>query len=532
MTQQSDLQNAIYRGIAFLDSQYNPDTGLLREAPRPLGDVQYNHNHYLTNDNALAAFVLETLDAKAELSAKLRASMLRYGYDHNGFIETAWGVPVRWPPFHHLDVEVQKIGADHIWQETHVITNGLFYDWSSYSNLAFMAALNEYNLGYHESALRLHRIEMASFDGHGWPDKAYEDRGGVYETLGVAWALYTGVQIGAPMERVGPQLVEVLLRQQEADGGFNTHYRAGADRLALPNVETTSMSLLALNAWLHRNTAPPDLPVVIQHATEFLQAQYNFQTGLLRESPVSFPHRYWLNTDNRLVSWALAATGQITLATTLSDTLRAYDDPRHGLIEALRGECVAWPPYTETQTLVATVGAEQIWLETRLSGAPYKDWEEYADLALYGALEAHNRQNLVEARSRYATAIAMFDGIGFADVAFRKDGKYATYKLALAIYVAKAVGEEPDPDILRSLILKQAPPGASEMGMPYAGGFYTLYSSTGLPVGDPNTETTAYAMLALTAQPSTRCGHRVFLPLSGCETHSAAVRLSQLKPAL
>jgi hypothetical protein len=119
--------------------------------------------------------------------------------------------------------------------------------------------------------------------------------------------------------------------------------------------------------------------------------------------------------------------------------------------------------------------------------------------------------------------MAMFDGIGFADVAFQSDGKHATYKLALAISVAKAIGEEPDPDALRALLIKQAPPGASEMGRAYAGGFHARYRSDEEPVGDPNTETTAYAMLALTAQPSPRCGHRVFLPLSGREAQSAAV---------
>jgi hypothetical protein len=173
---------------------------------------------------------------------------------------------------------------------------------------------------------------------------------------------------------------------------------------------------------------------------------------------------------------------------------------------------VDWPPYTETKVLKAKIGYEEIWLETKLSGNRFGDWEEYADLALFGALEACRRRDPVETHRRYGLAMKMFDGIGFADAAFRSDGRYAAFKLALAIYVAKAIGEEPDPDIQHSLLNKQAPPGASEPGMSYAGGFYTLYTSAGLPVGDPNTETTAYAILALAPQPPSQCGHPVFLP--------------------
>ena len=120
----------------------------------------------MTNDNALAAYTLKTLGVESELAAILRASLKRYGYSQNSFIETVWDVPVPWPPYHHADKLVTQIGQDRVFQEVHD-GQGYFYDWSAFSNLAFMAAINEYNLGYRESARRLYEIQMIRFAGLG-----------------------------------------------------------------------------------------------------------------------------------------------------------------------------------------------------------------------------------------------------------------------------------------------------------------------------------------------------------------------------
>jgi len=237
----TEFSSAIQRGVAFLKSQYNPDLGLLQESP----DIG-QHNYYLTNDNVLAAYTLETLGVEPELAVTLHANLKRYGYDRNGFVETVWGVPVTWPPYHHSDKLVTQIGENRILQEAHD-GPGYFYDWSAFSNLAFMAALNEYNLGYRESARRLYEIEMSKFDGVGWRDLAYDRRGGVYETLGVAYSLLAAARIGAPLDE---RVLQALLEQQDPrSGGFHTHYQADLPRQADPNVETTCIALLALHAW-------------------------------------------------------------------------------------------------------------------------------------------------------------------------------------------------------------------------------------------------------------------------------------------
>lgn len=229
-----------------------------------------------------------------------------------------------------------------------------------------------------------------------------------------------------------------------------------------------------------------DAPIAAAHC--FLAARYNADHGLLQESPITAPDRYWLATDNRLAVYALRAVGDEDHAQKIEQVIASHTDRNHGLIEALTGENIQWPPRTETQ---AKVDGE-IWNEHRLTGPRYEDWREYADLALYAALDSHNEGNEREAVSRYRQAMKLFDGIGFADKPYTSTvghGLYATYKLALALYVAVQIKEPPDSRLLPALLSKQNE----------SGGFVTLYDSEGIPQGDANTETTSYALLALTA---------------------------------
>jgi hypothetical protein len=108
-------------------------------------------------------------------------------------------------------------------------------------------------------------------------------------------------------------------------------------------------------------------------------------------------------------------------------------------------------------------------------------------------LNAFSEGNLESAREWYGQALQEFNGVGFPDKAYDDTGLYATYKLALALYTAQVIGEPMKPIVLQALLAKQAAPSD---GL-YAGGFYTLYNAEGVPQGDTNTETTAYAILAL-----------------------------------
>lgn len=225
-------------GVRFLKGQYNPDVGLLQESP----NIRPN-NYFLANDALLAREVFRQY-GEEELTAALQDTLAKYNIDGNAFIEAAWGTPIPWPPKHFEDpgTLITSVGDAQIMTIRHD-GPGYFYDWSAYSNLACMASVNEYNQGYLESARRLYDMQVSTFDGHGFPDLAYHSRDGAYETLGVAWCVYAG----ALLKIHNRQLIDVLLEQQDpGTGGFHTHYQADTPRLADPNVETTSVALLAL----------------------------------------------------------------------------------------------------------------------------------------------------------------------------------------------------------------------------------------------------------------------------------------------
>lgn len=236
-------------------------------------------------------------------------------------------------------------------------------------------------------------------------------------------------------------------------------------------------------------TPIPGLEDAIANGIGFLNERYNAIYGLHNESPLVAPNTYWLTTDNWLALRALRAAGESERAAQVSE---AIGDVRHGLIETLDGEMVVWPPIVETQTVVEERGNDKIQVEQRLSGNEYLDWQEYADLALYGALNAQNQNQHSEAQQRYDQTLEMFNGIGFEDKAYKAQdghGFYATYKLALALYVGVQIGEPLDSRLLEALLAKQDD----------SGGFVTLYQTDGTPTGDSNTETTSHALLALTA---------------------------------
>lgn len=219
----------------------------------------------------------------------------------------------------------------------------------------------------------------------------------------------------------------------------------------------------------------------IADAVAYLHHEYNPTAGLIRESPETAPDKHWLMTDNWLAATALHRVHDTEFADHIQATLETYGNTQHGLIEALVGVDIAWPPRTHLHEEINP----GIWLETR-NQQVMADWSTYADLALYRALDLYNEGKITESRQQYDITMAQFKDGGFADHAF--DGRYATYKLALAIYVAGTIGAPIDPTMVSTLLSKQNKD---------SGGFSALYDETGKSIGDSNTETTSYALLAL-----------------------------------
>ena len=238
----------------------------------------------------------------------------------------------------------------------------------------------------------------------------------------------------------------------------------------------------------------------INEAVNFLLNQFNETVGLCREAPQAAPNTYWLVSDNLFAFKALERYN-ITVANAIKSKLRelaqAYnlptDDfglPRSFKHEAVLGDVVPVPfnlsvPYT----LVSN--SYEIKTEIANSTVRMTDWREYADLLLFASLSYHFQGNDTKAIELFNEAKQMwnFTSLGIYDKAAKVDGKYATYKLALLLYVSKIL-EQPL-EFEEQLISKMW-----SLQDPDTGGIITNYYFNGTPCGDVNTETTSLVVLA------------------------------------
>lgn len=245
--------------------------------------------------------------------------------------------------------------------------------------------------------------------------------------------------------------------------------------------------IVVLSACAPAATVEPQLasaPVVYQpylgRSLAYLAQQYDASAGLLRTSPQA-PTQYWLAPDNVLALWVMQTAHGNQLADQIANGLSRYTFNQNGLIEALHGETIAWPPRAALETELSP----GVWVETHM-GEAKDDWTEYSDLVLYGALHALAAGDEVEAQRLYQVALDQFDGTGFRDKAF--DERYTTYKLALALLTSNKLGAPKDLRLFDQLMRQQ-------MG---DGGFAAHYTIDG-PTGNSDTKTTAYTALALYA---------------------------------
>ena len=121
------------------------------------------------------------------------------------------------------------------------------------------------------------------------------------------------------------------------------------------------------------------------------------------------------------------------------------------------------------------------------NGSKFNDFDTYADLCLYYALNCFFKGDLPEAEKYFQKAYKMFDGKGLKDKAFIETGYYANYKLALLLYASRVMRIElPNYGEIEDLLWSKQ----SENG-----GIVSLSDSEGKPIGSANCETTSLTLL-------------------------------------
>ena len=224
-----------------------------------------------------------------------------------------------------------------------------------------------------------------------------------------------------------------------------------------------------------------------QRAREFLAGLFDPELRLLPEYPGA--KTYWLYHDNYLAAHALAVSHP-KLATQITAALRERGVTNSGKIEIVHGEALSPLPLRDYLLKeVARVGDKILKTEV-VTGQLNTGWRGYADLRLLTALATTND---AVARAEFAAARAMWDGRGFKDSATDKQGRYATYKLALALLTAQRRGLDfPEAaDVRREMLTRQSA----------SGGFITDYLANGENRGFANVETTCLCLLAIQAAP-------------------------------
>jgi hypothetical protein len=254
----------------------------------------------------------------------------------------------------------------------------------------------------------------------------------------------------------------------------------------------TALTTLASSLLLYRVTgagarsaAPKALEGAAARGRRFLTDLFDPTLDLLPEYRGA--KVYWLYHDNYLAAKALAGTDP-ALANKITAAIRRYGVAESGKIEILFGEAKKPLPFRHYQLLdVRRAGDKLIRAEVAGKEA-FKGWEEYADLRFLAAI-ASAETDPRQARRHFEQGVRLWDGVGFKDRVAKQAGKYAAYKVALALLAAAKLKLRPaEQGALLERLLKQK--GED-------GGWVTDYDEKGKPLGQANVETTALAVLAL-----------------------------------
>ncbi len=246
-----------------------------------------------------------------------------------------------------------------------------------------------------------------------------------------------------------------------------------------------ALLLLVLRAQGADSPAVPATPdksaAAIVAGRNYLASQLDADLELLPEFPGH--NVFWLYHDNYLAAKVLT-NSHPEVAKRIRAAIAKQGVTRSGKIELLFGEAEL-PLHRYELRDVARPGGKVIRSEFT-TGEIIPDVAEYADLLFFTAVAA---KDAAKARTAYDAAMKMWDGSGFRDAVVKKSGKYATYKLGLALRAARRFADKSD--TLTKIRVKLLQMQNS------AGGWITDYKADGTRVGVANVETTCMAILGL-----------------------------------
>ncbi len=228
----ASLRLVLQKARGFLVDLMDDELGLL---PEYRGAKVY----WIFHDNYLAAKVLSK--SHPMTAQQIRAATKREGVEYSGKIELLFGELKQPLPFRQFQLkDVRRVDDKVI--RTEVVLSDPVVGWQSYADFLLIASLAENDP---KSAWQAWELASKMWDGKGFVDEATKQLKR-YSTYKLALALLAAHWV--PKAEVPEGLVERLLSLQDPSGGWITDYDASGKKIGLANVETTSLSILALDA--------------------------------------------------------------------------------------------------------------------------------------------------------------------------------------------------------------------------------------------------------------------------------------------
>ncbi len=242
----------------YIAAQYDYSLGLVREN-------EHIDKFWLWSDNELAALVLR--DYAPAISKNITNSISKYLADHTK-IRSAYGT-ILGKDNTSFQAPVNKQITGKIWSTDFAGDSEL--QCADYADIAFLRAIHYYKIGEYQQSAECYQVALQMFDGIGFRDTAYAADGNRYSTYKVALWQIANDLIGAGETEVMEQAREIILgkMQDRKTGGVYTHYVSDMTPDSETNVETTSLTLLALDSSLLQPKTQSSLaPAVLQECIE------------------------------------------------------------------------------------------------------------------------------------------------------------------------------------------------------------------------------------------------------------------------
>ena len=245
----------------------------------------------------------------------------------------------------------------------------------------------------------------------------------------------------------------------------------------------------------------------LEKLRSFLEGQYVSEARLLRAAVHAYPDNVtiWVCSDNLLAAHALMVLESSLGGKVLDELVSKYNGGYDGLHEVLLAVPISDILCRRVNITLSKFYSKKynttLYIKKEKSGlTPIIDWDDYADLIVYKALNMLLKGRRDQAEKLFEKLMGMWDGYGFKDKIYRESGRYETYKLALAIYLYRALKATKSNIIVKYEDDIKKLCNIISMLQRADGGIVTHYEvSHGIirPTGDANTETTAITILAL-----------------------------------